>query len=100
MCWRCWAVSNEIRQTAPRIGSKKQEEPIKKPPKVKDIWNPIKTHTTIMLSDSAATAITGAAFGASLAASGVYLPSVIIDQFRLTDFHMFHVFTAAMGSSA
>ena len=38
-----------------------------------------------MLSDSAATAITGAAFGASLAASGVYLPSVIIDQFRLTD---------------
>ena len=53
-----------------------------------------------MLSDSAATAITGAAFGASLAASGVYLPSVIIDQFSLTDFRMFHVFTTAMGSSA
>ncbi|GAB7358610.1 hypothetical protein MBLNU230_g3841t1 [Neophaeotheca triangularis] len=53
-----------------------------------------------MLSDSAATAITGAAFGASLAASGVYLPSVIIDQFHLTDFHMFHVFATAMGSSA
>jgi hypothetical protein len=56
--------------------------------------------TNIMLSDPAATAITGAAFGASLAASGVYLPSVIIDQFRLTDFHMFHVFATAVGSSA
>lgn len=55
---------------------------------------------TIMLSDTTATALTGAAFGASLAASGVYLPSVIIDQFRLTNFHMFHVFATAMGSSA
>lgn len=56
--------------------------------------------TNVMLTDSAATALTGAAFGASLAASGVYLPSVIIDQFRLTDFHMFQVFATAMGSSA
>jgi hypothetical protein len=59
-----------------------------------------KVSTNIMLTDSAATALTGAAFGASLAASGVYLPSVIIDQFRLTDFHMFQVFATAMGSSA
>jgi uncharacterized membrane protein YdcZ (DUF606 family) len=53
-----------------------------------------------MFSETAATALTGAAFGASLAVSGVYLPSVIIDQFRLTNFHMFHVFATAMGSSA
>ena len=46
------------------------------------------------------TVLSGAAFGAALAASGVYLPSVIIDQFRLTDFHMFHVFATAVGSSA
>lgn len=53
-----------------------------------------------MLSESMATAATGTAFGAALAASGVYMPSVIIDQFRLTDFHMFHLFATAMGSSA
>ncbi|KAG9684926.1 hypothetical protein KCV03_g10103, partial [Aureobasidium melanogenum] len=53
-----------------------------------------------MLFESMATLVTGTAFGAALAASGVYMPSVIIDQFRLTDFHMFHVFATAMGSSA
>lgn len=53
-----------------------------------------------MLPDFVSAAGTGAIFGAALTASGVYLPSVIIDQFRLTDFHMFHVFATAMGSSA
>ena len=53
-----------------------------------------------MLSESTATLATGITFGAALAASGVYMPSVIVNQFRLTDFHMFHVFATAMGSSA
>ncbi|THW31056.1 hypothetical protein D6D21_10773 [Aureobasidium pullulans] len=53
-----------------------------------------------MLFQSMATLVTGTAFGAALAASGVYMPSVIIDQFRLTDFHMFQVFATAMGSRA
>jgi hypothetical protein len=82
---------------------RKQQGPTKKPATVTTSANTCRVDrvpTSIMLSDSAATAITGAAFGASLAASGVYLPSVIIDQFRLTDFHMFHVFATAVGSSA
>ncbi|KAK5129492.1 hypothetical protein LTR08_003215 [Meristemomyces frigidus] len=53
-----------------------------------------------MFAEALYTAGTGALFGAALTASGVYLPSVIIDQFRLTDFHMFHVFAVGMGSSA
>jgi len=53
-----------------------------------------------MLFQSMATLVPGTAFGAALAASGVYMPSVIIDQFRLTDFHMFQVFATAMGSRA
>lgn len=53
-----------------------------------------------MLFESMMSAVSGIAFGAALAASGVYVPSVIIDQFRLSDFHMFHVFATAMGSSA
>jgi len=59
-----------------------------------------KKQAIIMLPDSVSVALSGAAFGAALAASGVYLPSVIIDQFRLADFHMFHVFVSALGPSA
>lgn len=59
-----------------------------------------KIQATTTYPDFAATALSGAAFGAALTASGVYLPSVIIDQFRLTDFHMFQVFATAVGSSA
>ncbi|KAM0717955.1 hypothetical protein Q7P37_006287 [Cladosporium fusiforme] len=53
-----------------------------------------------MLTNAISTIATGAVFGASLKASGVYQPSVIIDQFRLADFHMLHVFTTAVSSSA
>jgi hypothetical protein len=59
-----------------------------------------KNQATVAFPDLVSTALSGAAFGAALTASGVYLPSVIIDQFRLTDFHMFHVFATAAGSSA
>ena len=53
-----------------------------------------------MIAEALYTAGTGAFFGAALTASSVYLPAVIIDQFQLTDFRMFHVFAVAMGSSA
>ena len=59
-----------------------------------------KNQAMIVLPDFVSTALSGAAFGAALTASGVYLPSVIIDQFRLTNFHMFRVFATAVGSSA
>lgn len=42
----------------------------------------------------------GLFFGASLAASNVYSPSVIINQMRLRDFHMLKVFLTATASSA
>lgn len=60
----------------------------------------VKQHATLVFQRNVSTALSGAAFGTSLAASGVYLPSVIIDQFRLTNFHMLHVFATAVGSSA
>ncbi|KIW02500.1 uncharacterized protein PV09_06300 [Verruconis gallopava] len=53
-----------------------------------------------MISETMYTVGTGAVFGAALTASRVHLPSVIINQLRLTDFHMMHVFAAALGSSA
>jgi hypothetical protein len=42
----------------------------------------------------------GALFGAALASSGVYLPSVIISQMRLSSFHMLKAFITASASSA
>ena len=42
----------------------------------------------------------GAIFGASLTAAGVYSPSVIIGQLHLQDFHMMKSFLAASASSA
>ncbi|KAF1978412.1 hypothetical protein BU23DRAFT_651167 [Bimuria novae-zelandiae CBS 107.79] len=48
------------------------------------------------ISSSAA----GALFGAALASSGVYLPSVITSQMHLSDFHMVKVFLAASASSS
>jgi hypothetical protein len=46
------------------------------------------------------TGVAGALFGAALAASGVYLPSVIVSQMELTNFHMLKVFLGASASSA
>ncbi|TKA60912.1 hypothetical protein B0A55_12154 [Friedmanniomyces simplex] len=53
-----------------------------------------------MFADALYNVGTGAFFGAALTASKVHLPSVIIDQFKLTDFRMMQVFVVAMGSSA
>lgn len=47
-----------------------------------------------------ATVLTGAAFGASLVASGVFQPSVIVSQLRLEDWHMAQAFLTATASSA
>ncbi|KAI6709656.1 hypothetical protein JHW43_007815 [Diplocarpon mali] len=44
--------------------------------------------------------LSGATFGAALIAAGVYSPSVIIGQMRLSDFHMLKTFLAASASSA
>jgi hypothetical protein len=51
-------------------------------------------------TDALYAAGTGAIFGAALTASRVWLPSVILQQFNLSDFHMMHVFAVALGSSA
>ena len=42
----------------------------------------------------------GGVFGAALTASRVHLPTVIIEQMRLTDFHMLEVFLTASACSA
>lgn len=42
----------------------------------------------------------GGLFGAALASSGVFLPSVIVQQMQLANFHMLKVFMAASASSA
>ncbi|CAK7564133.1 MAG: hypothetical protein SEPTF4163_002017 [Sporothrix epigloea] len=48
----------------------------------------------------AATAATGAAFGAALVASGVYQPAVIINQLTWDNCHMLQVFLSATAASA
>ena len=45
-------------------------------------------------------AASGSIFGAALTASGVYSPSVIISQLRLTNFHMIKSFVTASACSA
>jgi len=42
----------------------------------------------------------GLIFGAALTASEVYLPSVIVSQMELKDYHMLNVFLSASASSA
>ncbi|KAB5535328.1 hypothetical protein GE09DRAFT_1291443 [Coniochaeta sp. 2T2.1] len=46
-----------------------------------------------------ATILTGLAFGASLVASGVYQPSVILGQLNLTNWHMIQAFLTATATS-
>ncbi|KAK5400775.1 hypothetical protein LTR06_011267 [Exophiala xenobiotica] len=53
-----------------------------------------------MLSDILRSAGSGVVFGAALTASRVYHPSVIINQFRLADFHMLEVFLTAGATGA
>lgn len=52
------------------------------------------------LTKMLATGGAGALFGAALASSGVYLPSVIVSQMQMKDYHMLKVFLVASGSSA
>jgi hypothetical protein len=44
--------------------------------------------------------IAGAFFGTALTSSGVYLPSIILLQMKLQDFHMLKVFLTASSASA
>ncbi|KAK3669167.1 hypothetical protein LTR78_010953 [Recurvomyces mirabilis] len=53
-----------------------------------------------MLLEDAEQIITGALFGAALTTSGVFLPSIILEQFDLKNFYMLQVFATAVGSSA
>ncbi|GAB0137704.1 hypothetical protein EsDP_00005960 [Epichloe bromicola] len=48
----------------------------------------------------AATAISGAAFGAAMAAAGFHDPSVVISQLKFENWHMFQAFLAATATSA
>lgn len=49
---------------------------------------------------AATTAVTGAAFGAALVASGVYQPAVILDQLTWENCHMLQAFLTATAASA
>ncbi|KIW35698.1 uncharacterized protein PV07_02382 [Cladophialophora immunda] len=53
-----------------------------------------------MLSDILKSTGAGAVFGVALTMSRVYHPLVIINQMRLTDFHMLEVFLTACAASA
>jgi len=44
-------------------------------------------------------AVSGAAFGAALCLSGVWVPSVVLGQLRLEDFRMLRMFLTASGAS-
>ncbi len=46
------------------------------------------------------TTLVGAAFGAALTASGVFLPSVIVSQLRFEKWDMIEIFLTATASSA
>jgi hypothetical protein len=43
--------------------------------------------------------LSGAAFGAALAASGIYQPVVIISQMKAENWHMVQTFLTASGAS-
>jgi hypothetical protein len=47
-----------------------------------------------------ASAVSGSLFGSALLLSGVYSPTVIIDQLLFLDFHMLKVFLTANALSA
>ena len=53
-----------------------------------------------MSSEVAANTARGVIFGAALTAAGVALPSVIVDQMHMREFHMMKVFLTASASSA
>lgn len=57
-------------------------------------------NTITMSTDLITSGIAGATFGSALTASGVYLPSVILSQMEIRDFHMFKVFLTASSLSA
>lgn len=47
-----------------------------------------------------ASLVSGSLFGSALLVSGVYSPTIIINQFHLSDFHMLKVFLTASAGSA
>jgi hypothetical protein len=53
-----------------------------------------------MASNALTVATSGAIFGAAVTASGVYLPSMIVEQMSLREFHMLKVFLTASATSA
>ncbi len=53
-----------------------------------------------MLLEDAEQITTGALFGAALTASGVFLPSIILEQFELKNFYMLQVFATAVGTGS
>jgi hypothetical protein len=53
-----------------------------------------------MATDLLANTVRGTVFGVALAASGVYVPQIILDQMALKEFHMMKVFLTASASSA
>ncbi|KAH8724987.1 hypothetical protein GQ44DRAFT_827096 [Phaeosphaeriaceae sp. PMI808] len=53
-----------------------------------------------MITEFLSHSTAGALFGAALASSGVYLPSVIVSQMQLAKFHMLKVFMTASAISA
>ncbi|MCJ1283486.1 hypothetical protein MMC26_002816 [Xylographa opegraphella] len=53
-----------------------------------------------MSTQTAATGLAGALFGAALTASAIYFPSVITSQMELRNFHMLKVFIVASACSA
>jgi hypothetical protein len=53
-----------------------------------------------MASDILLSSIAGSVFGSALTLSGVYLPSVILQQLQMRDFHMLKVFLSASSVSA
>ncbi|CAD6449276.1 6beafb9a-e8e9-4397-a739-8dcd564b53b3 [Sclerotinia trifoliorum] len=60
-----------------------------------------KTIAMVSISTTGARSIlSGALFGASLTAAGVYSPTVIISQMKLESFHMLKVFLSASATSA
>ena len=58
-----------------------------------------KNPTWQIVYDGLWSSVAGASFGAALTAAGVHYPDVIVDQFRLSNFHMFKVFSLALGTS-
>jgi hypothetical protein len=52
-----------------------------------------------MAPNALTVATSGALFGAAVTTAGVYLPSIIVEQMHLRQFHMLKVFLTASAAS-